>query len=119
MLRSWGIETAAEVNEGKIAEIPGFGRSLTDRLVNWRERLEAKFRFEPVAVTDPLEVRKIDRELAARRIKLMKELRVGIAALEKESHSVRDNRAALWKRLEIAFNARMLAHHTYQAAGRN
>ena len=38
VLRSWGIETAAEVNEGKIAEIPGFGRNLTDRLVNWRER---------------------------------------------------------------------------------
>jgi hypothetical protein len=35
-----------------IAEIPGFGRRLTDRLLSWRERLDAKFRLEPVAVAD-------------------------------------------------------------------
>jgi len=119
VLRSWGIETAAEIDVAKIAEIPGFGRSLTERLVYWRERLENKFRFEPVAVADPLEVRKIDRELATRRTRLVKELRSGIAALEKEVHAIRDDRAALWERVETAFDARMLAHHIYQAAGRN
>ena len=47
----------------------------------------------------------------------MKELRVRIAALEKEVHAIRDERAGLWQRLETAFDARMLAHYTYQVAG--
>ena len=71
VLRSWGIETAAEIDEAKIAEVPGFGRNLTDRLVNWRDGLERKFLFEPAAVADPLEVRKVDREIAVQRIGLM------------------------------------------------
>ena len=40
VLRSWGIDTAADVDDAKIAEIPGFGKSLTDKLVLWRERRE-------------------------------------------------------------------------------
>ena len=67
VLRSWGVETAAEIDERKISSIPGFGRNLTERLVNWREGLEQRFHFEPTAVADPRDVQRIDRELAARR----------------------------------------------------
>ncbi len=34
VLRSWGVETAAEFEEAKISAIPRFGRNLTERLVN-------------------------------------------------------------------------------------
>ena len=110
VLRSWGIETAAEIDEAKIADVPGFGRNLTDRLVNWRDGLESKFRFEPAAVADPLEVRKVDREIAVQRMGLMKELRIRVVGLENQARRIRDDRSTLWKRLETAFNARMLAH---------
>ena len=114
VLRSWGIDTAADIHDAKISEIPGFGRNLTDRLVNWRDGLERKFTFEPLAVTDPLDVQKIDRELAARRTRLMKELRSAIAGLEKQIACIRDERTDQLKRLEAAFNARMLARRQVQ-----
>ena len=37
MLRSWGVEAAAEIDEEKVGSIPGFGRKLTERLVNWAQ----------------------------------------------------------------------------------
>ena len=117
VLRSWGVETAAEIEEAKISGIPGFGRNLTERLVNWREGLEQRFHFEPAAVTDPRDVQQIDRELAARRTRYMKELRPAILALEKRIGDIEDDRRALWQRLEAAFNERMLARHNAEAAG--
>lgn len=77
-------------------------------------RLETQDRAPGDRVADPHEVRKLDRELAVRRTKLMKELRVGIAALEKEVRSIGDHRATMWERLNIAFDARMLARHAYR-----
>lgn len=118
VLRSWGIETAADVDAAKMAEIPGFGRGLTDRLVNWRWGREQNFKFTPLCIADPVEVQKLDRELAARRIKLMKELRTGILALERRVSGVHNDRAALRTGLEAAFNAWMLAHYTHARLGR-
>lgn len=45
MLRSYGIETAADVT-GYI-RVPGFGDVLISELFNWRTRVEAGFRFDP------------------------------------------------------------------------
>jgi DNA-binding helix-hairpin-helix protein with protein kinase domain len=118
VLRSWGIETAVEVDPAKIAEIPGFGRNLTDRLVNWRWGREQNFKFMPLSIADPVEVQKLDRELAAQRIKLMKELRTGISALERVVSDVHNDRAALGRGLEAAFNVWMLARHRHACLGR-
>jgi len=49
----------------------------------------------------------------------MRELRIRIVGLENQARRILDDRATLWKRLETAFNARMLAHLAYQATGRN
>ena len=58
-----------------VREIPGFGRNLNERLINWRQGLQCKFHFEATVVTDPLDVQRIDRELAARRTRYMISLR--------------------------------------------
>jgi DNA-binding helix-hairpin-helix protein with protein kinase domain len=108
VLRSWGIDTAAEVDAAKIAEIPGFGRNLTDRLVNWRWGREQNFKFMPLVIADPIEVQKLDRELAARRIRLMKELRTGIGEFENRIKQAHGNRATRWVIVERAFNVWML-----------
>jgi DNA-binding helix-hairpin-helix protein with protein kinase domain len=100
VLRSWGVETAAEIDEEKVGSIPGFRRNLTERLVNWREGLEQRFYFEPAAITDPRDVQQIDRELAARRTRYMKELRPEILALEKRINDTGDEMHAVWQRLE-------------------
>jgi DNA-binding helix-hairpin-helix protein with protein kinase domain len=109
VLRSWGIDTAADVTPAKVAEIPGFGRNLTDRIVSWADGLQRQFRFEAGSTVDPLEVQKLDRELAGRRIKLMKELRNAIGALEERINTFQGGRAAYRAKLDAAFNAWMLA----------
>jgi hypothetical protein len=54
-------------------------------------------------------VQRIDRQLAARRTKLMKELRERIAEAEGRVARFNSGRAALWGQVEAAFDARMLA----------
>ncbi|MGA1341826.1 MAG: hypothetical protein ACO33A_02080 [Hyphomonas sp.] len=49
-LVSFGIETAADLDVKIIAQIPGFGDQLTDRLFKWRRDLEKRFRFNPKSV---------------------------------------------------------------------
>ena len=102
VLRSWGIDTAADIEVAKIAEIPGFGKSLTDKLVIWREMREKAFVPTTNAIIDPLEVQKIDRQLATRRTKLMKELREKIAEVEARMKPFHDMRARLWADVEAA-----------------
>ena len=109
VLRSWGIDTAADVDEAKIADIPGFGKNLTDKLVIWRDMKEKAFAYNALPIVDPLEVQRIERQLAARRTKLMKELRERIAEVERRVDRFNSARAALWGQVETAFNARMLA----------
>jgi len=111
VLRSWGIDTAADIDEARVADIPGFGRTLTEKLVLWRERLEAGFVYSDKATVDPLQVQAIDRQLAPRRTRLMKELRDGISELERRIGSYVKERQVLWARVEAAFEARMLARH--------
>ena len=82
VLRSWGIDTAADVEEAKINEIPGFGRALTDKIVLWRERIEQAFVYSATPTIDPLVAQRIDRQFAVRRTALMKELRERIGEVE-------------------------------------
>jgi DNA-binding helix-hairpin-helix protein with protein kinase domain len=109
VLRSWGIDTAADIDEAKISEIPGFGKSLTDKLIIWREFKEKAFIASTASIIDPHEVQRIDRRLATRRTKLMKELRERITEVEGRMSDHIKQREALWARVEAAYQAR-LAH---------
>ena len=70
---------------------------------------EKSFVYNAAPMFDPLEVQRIDRQLAARRTKLMKELRERIAEVERRIAQLNSGRAALWTQVEAAFDARMLA----------
>lgn len=109
VLRSWGIDTAADIDEAKISEIPGFGKGLTDKLVIWREFKEKSFVPSTASIVDPHEVQRIDRRLAARRAKLMKELRERITEIERCMSDFLKERDLRWARVEAAYQAR-LAH---------
>jgi DNA-binding helix-hairpin-helix protein with protein kinase domain len=52
-LRSFGIETAADVTWSKVISVKGFGEVLTRAVVDWRKACERRFVFNPnLAVTD-------------------------------------------------------------------
>lgn len=52
-LRSFGIETAADISRNKVMQIQGFGESLTRAMTDWRASCERRFVFNAAtAVTD-------------------------------------------------------------------
>ena len=46
-LVSFGIETAADINQFSVRQVPGFGDVMTRNLLEWRHKLESRFRYEP------------------------------------------------------------------------
>jgi DNA-binding helix-hairpin-helix protein with protein kinase domain len=46
-LRSFGIETAADVEWSKVSAVRGFGPSNTSAMIAWRKKIEAGFKFDP------------------------------------------------------------------------
>ena len=103
VLRSWGIDTAADIEEEHIKEIPGFGpRALTDKLIAWRNEKIGAFTPTTHAVVDPLVIQQIDRKLASRRTRLMQQLRSKIGEVEKRIGPHLEQRTALWTKLEVA-----------------
>jgi DNA-binding helix-hairpin-helix protein with protein kinase domain len=49
VLRSFGIETADDLDDKRVDEVPGFGEKRTGYLLAWRRQVEAGFKFNPVA----------------------------------------------------------------------
>jgi hypothetical protein len=110
VLRSWGIDTAADIDEAKIAAIPGFGKYLTDKLLIWRDIKAQNFVPSRAATIDPHDVQRIDRQLAARRTKLMKDLREKIGEVEARMADYVKERNALWAQVEAAYQRRLAYH---------
>jgi DNA-binding helix-hairpin-helix protein with protein kinase domain len=81
MLRSYGIETAADVTEEAIGAIPGFGPSLTASLLTWRRSIERRFVFDPRKPIDPSDVDDPEDDLRAAQRRLEQTLRGGAAEL--------------------------------------
>jgi len=52
-LKSFGIETAADVTKNAVMQVRGFGPNLTRAVLDWRASCERRFQFNPnLAVTD-------------------------------------------------------------------
>ena len=63
-LRSFGIETAADVEVGAISAVKGFGPSLTSAMMDWRAALERTFVRKPNMTAPAAEVARVTAEWA-------------------------------------------------------
>lgn len=106
-LQSYGIETAADVDRSRILSIPGFGPSLTGRLVEWRKKLAARFVFDPNKGVDPALITKMDNELLRRQQQLEAALLKGEAELRAAAIQAEAARTAMLTQAEAI--ARRLA----------
>lgn len=80
-LRSFSIETAADIDANAILGIPGFGPSLTAALMDWRRDLERKFVFNPSKGIDQADVSALDHRFRQRRQNLEGKLLAGAESL--------------------------------------
>jgi hypothetical protein len=70
-LASYGIETAADVDIGKVLAVPGFGPINSRPLIEWRDGLAKKFSYDPNPnAVDHAVLGKIRAETASKAVQL-------------------------------------------------
>jgi len=82
-LRSFGIETAADVTWNKVISVKGFGEVLTRAVVDWQKACERRFVFKPqFAVTDA-DKNAVRAKIATRKRTIEITLNAGAAELQR------------------------------------
>jgi DNA-binding helix-hairpin-helix protein with protein kinase domain len=119
-LASFGIETAADVTRGSVMRVPGFGEVTTRDLLNWRNKYESRFKYNPAptaadaqaenAVRSKYDKRKSDLELKIK--KSYSDLTNGMSKL-----SAAKTRAQSDPNLKQAFERRAQAEADMKALG--
>lgn len=104
-LASYGIETAAEVGSTRLLRVPGFGPINSQPLLEWRRRLEGRFRYDPKPnAADVQRAAFIRADITAKAGKLRNQLEAGPTRLAKlaadvvaEQQVPSPELAALWR----------------------
>ena len=94
-LLSFGIETAADIEQSRIEAVPGFGPKTAAALVAFRAACEASFQFDDARTVAPAQIAAMDGMLAQRRAKIEAELAAGLAQLRAMAAGERRHREAL------------------------
>lgn len=81
MLQSFNIETAADITQHAVMQVPGFGPALTEKLMRWRRGIERNFRFDQKSAIDPRQITDLDRAIAIRKSEIENALLSGRASL--------------------------------------
>lgn len=97
-LRSFGIETAADITWNKVIQVKGFGDKLTQTMVNWRASCERKFVFNSASAEATLEAEKkrINLKFAGRKRIIQYALERGVSEIQ-ISHNAVNNKITLLK----------------------
>ena len=103
LLESFGIETAADVEERALYTVPDFGVRLIDDLVAWRRAVESHFRFDPAQADEVQDTDLIEREMLVQRGKLEAEFRRGLQDLQQLRNQIQFARTSLHAKGEEAY----------------
>jgi hypothetical protein len=76
-LRSYGIETAADVNSSRVEQVCGFGESRTRVMLDWRANCERRFRFNPATAVTEADRNAVRAKFVHRRLALQAQLQQG------------------------------------------
>ena len=87
-LASYGIETAADVDPGKVLAVPGFGPVNSRPLIEWRDGLAKKFNYDPNPnASDQAVLGKICGETTREAAQLRQQLTSGAKELRKAAQA--------------------------------
>lgn len=82
-LRSFGIETAADVTWNKVISVKGFGEVLTRAVVDWRKACERRFAFNPKIAITEADKNAVRTKIATRKRTIEITLNAGAAELQR------------------------------------
>jgi DNA-binding helix-hairpin-helix protein with protein kinase domain/Tfp pilus assembly protein PilF len=99
-LRSFGIETAADVDLRSIAQVPGFGPVNTSKLLGWRNSIQQRFVFNPAIGVDPADRNAVEKEIVGKRVTIERELQGSSSQLRQIAHQTVTARTTMSSILE-------------------
>lgn len=82
-LRSFGIETAADVTKDKVRTVKGFGEVLTNTVVDWRKSCERRFTFNSQNAVSEADKNAVRARIATRKKMIEVGLTAGAAELQR------------------------------------
>jgi DNA-binding helix-hairpin-helix protein with protein kinase domain len=95
VLASFGIETAADIDQQKIFRIQGFGPTLIAELLGWRRGLEQRFVFNANEPLSPSDIAAIKMTIANKKRDIENRLRNTVKTLQTVANSTADQRRSL------------------------
>lgn len=101
-LRSFGIETAADVSRQKVMQIRGFGEGLARALTDWKASCERRFVFNPANAVSAADRDAVRAKFGAQRISIEAALNRGPAELQQCRQKATAQASALQVQLESA-----------------
>lgn len=87
-LRSFGIETAADVTWNKVIAVKGFGEVLTRAVVDWAKACERRFVFDTRLAATDADKNVVRAEIARRKRVIEVSLNAGVAELHRLRHDM-------------------------------
>ncbi|MGB6164111.1 MAG: hypothetical protein WCF33_24695 [Pseudonocardiaceae bacterium] len=102
MLSAYGIDTAWDVENQRVQQVPQFGPVLADRLVAWRQEREHAFVYDPSRPLPQEAVIRLEKEIADAQRRLVDNLRRALQALEAAHASEPTAAATAAQRLHAA-----------------
>ena len=116
VLASFGIETAADIEQYKISAIQGFGPTLVASLMEWRQSIAKKFVFNASEPINPNDLAAVRSRIANQKIELDKGIRASVANLQQASNLCLSQRTKLVSSANQTVVARKQAELDEQAA---
>lgn len=101
-LRSFGIETAADIERNKVRQVRGFGERLTTAMVDWRKSCERRFTFNPNQAVSDTERSQLRSKFAAKKASIEGLLSNGASELQRFSKEATIKAAGLKNQAEWA-----------------
>src|SRR5262249_25961961 len=94
-LASFGIESAADINQSAILAISGFGPATAEKLLDWRAMHEKRFVYNPAPLpADAQAAAKLESEFAAKASGLARRIAGGQVELAQLMNAVRSHLSA-------------------------
>lgn len=100
VLLSFGVETAADIEENRILRISGFGFALTAELLVWRKSIESNFVFDPSKGIDRKDLEALNHRYKQEERAAEGQLKNGLELLIKAREDALEFRSAYRTQLE-------------------
>jgi DNA-binding helix-hairpin-helix protein with protein kinase domain len=101
-LRSFGVETAADVSRTRVMQVKGFGDNLCRAVTDWRASVERRFVFNPANAVSEADKNIVRAKFAARKKTIAATLTGGALALRQFNQAVASRASTLQPQLSQA-----------------